>query len=223
MKASELAHLLFFQSFSPELRKALIEAGEIRDYQPGDTLFEAGDNETDFYVLATGRIQIRKVSKGGQSRILRTVLPGQTFALVSLFDHQPMFVTCDVLGPAKVFVIPREKFFGLIQKYYELSLFVIQGFVQRIRKYGEAYTTMTVYTVDQRFIVHLLELADRVKSNEVVLADTITALAENIGTVREVLSREISKMIKAGWIEKSGQKITIRNRKALELRLNDAG
>ncbi|MDP2691675.1 MAG: Crp/Fnr family transcriptional regulator [bacterium] len=215
-----LSHLPFFKRFSPELRKALLEVGEVKVYHPGDRIFAIGDPDTDFYMLVEGRIQVFKLSKGGQKRILRTVLPGDTFALVSLFDERPMFVTAEVMGEeAKVFVIPRERFFDLLKLSYELSRFIIDGFVCRLRRYGDAYANMTVYWVDQRFVSYLLNLAELQKSDSVRLPDTLKTIAEHLGTVREVLSRELSKMIKKGWFEKKGSRIVMTNRKAMEERL----
>lgn len=229
-----LSHSHFFKGFSPELRSVLLKTGEVKTYKPGDLIFVSGDSNTDFYVLADGRIQIHKLSKGGQKRILRTVQPGDTFATVSLFDDKPMFISAEVLGQeAKVFVIKREEFFELLKKYYELSRFIIDGLVRRIRRYGEAYTAMSVYYLDQRFISYLLDLVEvsdaylRIHANvakrkiEVRLPDTVKTIAEQLGTSREVLSREISKMVKKGWIEKKGQVVKIKRKKALEKRLGE--
>lgn len=220
----DLSQLPFFRKFSPELRQAMMAVGEVKTYHAGDTIFESGDNDTDFYMLISGRIRNSKLSRGGQKRILRTVQPGDTFALPSLFDHKPMFITAEVLGEAKVFIIPHEEFMSLMKKYYELARFVIDGLVARLRKYGTAYTTMAVYSVDQRFISYLLDLMDsgESKKDEVRLSDSITTLAETMGTAREVLSREISKMVKKGWIEKNGQVVRILNKSALSARLSDA-
>lgn len=218
----DLQHLPFFQRFSTALREALIEAGEVESFARGETVFSSGDNHTDFFLLLKGRLQIYKVSKGGQKRILRTVMPGDTFALVSLFDEQPMFITAEVMGDeAQVFVVHREAFMELMDRSPELAHFVIDGLVRRIRRYGDAVANMTVYYVDQRFISLLLSLADQQKSDDVVLPDSVSALARQLGTAREVLSREISKLVKKGWIEKKGQQICILKRKMLEDRLQE--
>ena len=220
----ELSSQPFFRRFSPALRQDLMNQGELHAYAKGETVFESGDNHTDFYLLMEGRLRIFKVSKGGQKRILRTVMPGDTFALVSLFDEQPMFITAEVMGEeAKVFQVKREHFMALMDHHPELARFVIDGLVRRIRRYGDAVTTMTVYSVDQRFISVLLSLAEQQQSDEVVLTDSVAALAQQLGTAREVLSREISKLVKRGWIEKKGQIVRLLNRKALEKRLQESG
>jgi len=230
----DLPTLPFFKKFSPELRQALLDVGEVKSFRENELIFEVGDNETDFYMLLAGRIKIFKVSKGGQKRNLRTVRPGDTFATVSLFDDQPMFITAEVLGEeAEVFVVKKEDFFVLLHKYYELARFMIDGLVRRIRRYGEAYTSMAVYYLDQRFIAYLFDLYNpnlQIYPNatnasnkliEVRLPETVKAIAEQLGTSREVLSREIGKMSKKGWIEKKGQIVKIKNRKAMEKRLKE--
>ena len=95
---------------------------------------------------------------------------------------------------------------------------------------------MAVYYVDQRFISYLFELSERAslspspgtvsltegrKTLKVVLPDTVKTIAEQFGTVREVLSREISKMVKKGWIRKKGQVVEILDRKAMEGRIRE--
>ncbi|MGE3279194.1 MAG: Crp/Fnr family transcriptional regulator [Candidatus Altimarinota bacterium] len=218
----DLSQLSFFKRFSPELREALLKVGEVKTFKPKHKIFQVGDNDTDFYMLVQGRIRIFKLSKGGQKRILRTVQPGDTFAMVSMFDEQPMFITAEVVGEkAQVFVVERADFFELIQKYYELARFVIDGLVQRLRKYGEAYTSMTVHSVEQRFISYLLTISEQQKSSTVRLPESLVSIAEQLGTVREVLSREIAKLQKRKWLEKKRNFVEIKNKKALEKRLEE--
>jgi len=213
----DLSLLPFFQRFSSDLREALLRVGEMKTFKPRQKIFQVGDSDTDFYMLVSGRIRIFKLSKGGQKRILRTVQPGDTFAMVSLFDEQPMYITAEVVGEkAEVFVVQREDFFELLKKYYELSRFVIDGLVQRLRKYGEAYTSMTVHTVEQRFISYLFSLSEQQKSSTVKLPESLVSIAEQLGTVREVLSREVIKLQQQGWLEKKGHFVEIRNKKALQ-------
>jgi CRP/FNR family cyclic AMP-dependent transcriptional regulator len=196
----------------------MFDKGDVKTYQHSDEIFSAGDADTDFYMLVAGRIQTKKISRGGQKRILRTVQPGDTFALVSLFDHKPMFITAEVVGEeAKVFVIPSEDFMELVEKYSELARFIIDGLVRRIRRYGEAVTNMTVYTTEQRFIAYLFDLVDAqvddphsTKKMSIRLPDSVKTIAEQLGTVREVLSREISKMARKGWLEKNGQIVILK-------------
>jgi len=219
----DLTVLPFFQRFSPELREALLKVGGVKTYKPRQKIFQAGDNDTDFYMLVQGRIRIFKLSKGGQKRILRTVQPGDTFAMVSMFDEQPMFITAEVVGEkAQVFVVQRNDFFELLKKYYELARFVIEGLVQRLRKYGEAYTSMTVHSVEQRFISYLFGLSEQQKSSTVKLPESLVSIAEQLGTVREVLSREIIKLQKKGWLEKKGHFIMVKDQKALQKRLEQS-
>ncbi len=216
--ALALQQLPFFKQFSPVLREAMFEKGEVKTFQHSDEIFSVGDADADFYMLVAGRIQTKKISRGGQKRILRTVQPGDTFALISLFDQQPMFVTAEVVGDqAQVFVIPREDFMSLIDKYSELARFVIDGLVRRIRKYGDAVTNMTVYTTEQRFISYLFDLLDAQagelnssKKMTIRLPDSVKTIAEQLGTVREVLSREISKMAKKEWLVKEGQMVILK-------------
>jgi CRP/FNR family transcriptional regulator len=218
----DLSQLSFFKRFSPELREALLEVGKVQTYKPKQKIFQAGDNDTDFYMLVQGRIRIFKLSKGGQKRILRTVQPGDTFAMVSMFDEQPMFITAEVVGEkAQVFIVQRDDFFELLKRYYELARFVIEGLVQRLRKYGEAYTSMTVHSVEQRFISYLLTLSEQQKSSTVRLPESLVSIAEQLGTVREVLSREIIKLQKKGWVEKKGNFVEIKNQKGLQKRLEE--
>jgi CRP-like cAMP-binding protein len=213
-----LEQLPFFKQFSPVLREAMFEKGDVKIYEHSDEIFSTGDADTDFYMLVAGRIQTKKISRGGQKRILRTVQPGDTFALVSLFDHKPMFITAEVVGEeSKVFVIPRGDFMDLVEKYSELARFIIDGLVRRIRRYGDAVTNMTVYTTEQRFISYLFDLVDAqvddpssTKEMTIRLPDSVKTIAEQLGTVREVLSREISKMARKGWLEKEGQMVLLK-------------
>ena len=56
-------------------------------------------------------------------------------------------------------MVKRDIFHELLHKYYELARYVIDALVRRIRLYGEAYATMSVYYTDQRFISYLFDLS----------------------------------------------------------------
>jgi len=213
-------HLPFFRAFSPQLREALVEAGKVHQFEAEDSMFGTAEGEgNDFYILTQGRVNIFKLTEGGQKRLLRTVKPGETFATLSLFDGQSMRIQAEFLGPGQVFMIPREKFFALLEEHPELARFVIDGLVARVRKYGSSYAGMSVYAVDQRFINYLLDLAEHQGSTTVRLPDTLTKIAEHLATAREVLSRELSKMEQKGWISKKRGIIHLKNQKALQQRL----
>lgn len=208
----------FFRRFSPALRTALQEVGQTKVFSSGASVFSVGDEHSDFYLLLSGRLQIYKLTRGGQKRILRTVQPGDTFGLVSLFDEQPMLISAVAKGEVQVFVVPRDQFMALLEQYSELSLFVINGLVKRIRNYGDAIASMSVYSTEQRLISYLLDLQEKQGSEKtgiVILPDTITTLAEQLGTVREVLSRTFSRLIKKGWLSKKSVQVKILNKRAM--------
>jgi len=76
-------------------------------------------------------------------------------------------------------------------------------------------------TVRHRLATYLLRLAQKEGKRtstgvEILLPSNNQELASQIGTVRELVSRNLSRLQSEGWIEIDGRTVTIRDPKATE-------
>ena len=122
--------------------------------------------------------------------------------------------------------VSKEDFRSLCLNSPEVALKVLRVVGRRLRGLVATIEELSFSTVRHRLASLLLRLAregERTSRGvEVVLPASQQELAAQIGTVRELVSRGLSRLQAEGTIEIEGRKIMIRDFKALETETKDS-
>jgi aspartate ammonia-lyase len=86
MNTPDLSSIPFFQAIPDQLLWHLTRAGQPIDYAPNDTLFNAGDARSAFWVILDGNLAIESVDNGIPHR-LSTLGPGDVIGESILLDE----------------------------------------------------------------------------------------------------------------------------------------
>jgi CRP/FNR family transcriptional regulator, cyclic AMP receptor protein len=79
-------------------RDLLSSYGEFFPGHPGVAIIEEGAEQTEVFVVISGKLQVHSMQENGEARLLAEVGPGETLGEISLFTP----------GPATATVIPTE-------------------------------------------------------------------------------------------------------------------
>ena len=79
-------------------RQLLSSYGEFFPGHPGVAIIEEGAEQTEVFVVISGKLQVHSMQDNGEARLLAEVGPGETLGEISLFTP----------GPATATVIPTE-------------------------------------------------------------------------------------------------------------------
>jgi CRP/FNR family cyclic AMP-dependent transcriptional regulator len=79
-------------------RDLLSSYGEFFPGHPGIAIIEEGAEQTEVFVVISGKLQVHSMQENGEARLLAEVGPGETLGEISLFTP----------GPATATVIPTE-------------------------------------------------------------------------------------------------------------------
>ncbi len=204
-----------FASITDEEMQALAARASIRRFHRGELLFGEGDPCTGLFLVASGKIRIFKMSAAGREQVLAVEGPGSSFAELPVFDGGNYPAAASALEDAEVVFISRKDFQSFCREHPDVALKVIAVVGSRLRRLVGIIEELSFTTVRQRLIALLLRLAETVgtPSKEGVRLELVKShqdLAAELGTVRELVSRNLSRLQAEGFLEVDGRKIVVK-------------
>ena len=199
-----------------------------RHYGPGELVFSEGEPCTGLYVVESGHIRIFKSSANGREQVLNIDGPGSSVAELPVFDGGNYPASVAAVGEATLLFVSKQDFQSLCLTHPQVALKVLRVVGARLRRLVGIIEELSFTTVRNRLASLLLRLAQRegrhtANGLEVTLPVSNQELASQIGTVRELVSRNLSRLQAEGLIQMDGRTVTIPSLKALEALLENAG
>ena len=195
-----LATYPFFSRISAESHR-LVEAGaKMRIAFQGDCLVRKGENLHGLCLVLSGRLRVYTISADGDEATLYPIEAGESCPLTinALLTETPFQAWVEVESKtAKLFMIPSPVFRDLYENERAVREFALSGLSGRISKLMSALEGLSLQSVGERLKGHLLQAADRRGEIET----THQQIAVALGTAREVVSRELKDLVRAGLIE----------------------
>jgi CRP-like cAMP-binding protein len=187
-----------------------------RHFQRGELLFSEGDLCTGLFLVASGKIRIFKLSAAGREQVLAVEGPGSSFAELPVFDGGNYPASASALEDAEVLFISRKDFQTFCREHPDVALKLIAVVGSRLRRLVGIIEDLSFTTVRQRLIALILRLTQTsgTASREgvhVELTKTHQDLAAELGTVRELVSRNLSRLQAEGFLEVDGRKIIVKD------------
>ena len=219
-KAETLKRIALFASLSPLELNALAERGVEKRYKAGDVLFSEGEECEGLFVLARGTVKIFKTSPAGREMTIALEPAPGTVAELPLFDGGPYPASVSAVGEVAVILLQKRDFFQICRQYPEVSLQALAVVGRRMRQLVSTIEAVTFGSVRQRLARLLLETSESGSSEVFALPQTHQELASRLGTVREVVSRNLGRFQIEGLIRIADRQIAIVNRAGLEREAN---
>lgn len=177
---------------------------------PKDTLiFGPGKAPENLLLLLEGTVRVQQTSNQGREIVLYRVHAGEscvltTACLLAYVDYSAEGIAeTDVQAVA----IPRAVFDDLISQSQTFRQFVFSAYSRRITDLFVVIEEIAFHRVDIRLAQRLLELAGQ----DQVIHATHQQMAAELGTAREVISRQLQEFHRRGWVSQARGTITIRN------------
>lgn len=210
-----------FASLSESEMRALQQRATSKRYDRGEILFNEGDPCRGLFVVGRGKIRIFKVSAAGREQILSVEGPGSSFAELPVFDGGNYPASAAALEESEVLFISRKDFQDFCREHPEVALKVIAVVGSRLRRLVGIIEDLSFNTVRQRLIALIVRLAQAgtTRSSEgvrVELNKTQQDLAAELGTVRELISRNLGRLQAEGYVEVNGRSIIIKDLPSLK-------
>jgi CRP-like cAMP-binding protein len=168
------------------------------------------------FLVASGKIRIFKLSASGREQVLAVEGPGSSFAELPVFDGGNYPAAASALEDAEVLFISRNDFQNFCREHSDVALKVIAVVGSRLRRLVGIIEELSFTTIRQRLIALILRLAkaDGTPSKEGIRVEFTKShqdLAAELGTVRELVSRNLSRLQAEGFLEVEGRKIVVKD------------
>lgn len=210
-----------FASLSEDEMAALRCRVSNKRYDRGETLFSEGDACRGLFIVGRGKVRIFKVSASGREQILSLEGPGSSFAELPVFDGGNYPASASAFEESEVLFISRKDFQDFCREHPEVGLKVIAVVGSRLRRLVGIIEDLSFTTVRQRLIGLIVRLAQASSTRtsdgvQVELNKTQQDLAAELGTVRELVSRNLGRLQAEGYLEVNGRSITVKDLSGLK-------
>jgi CRP/FNR family transcriptional regulator len=219
--ADVLRRVPLFADLTDTEIKFLAERAVPRRYGPGEIIFAEGDVCAGLFVIESGSIRLFKSSPGGREQVLTIEKAVNSIAEVPVFDGGNYPASAAAVDDAQLLFVSKQDFHSLCLVHPKVALKVLRVVGKRLRVLVGIIEELSFTTVRSRLISLLLRLAREqakgASSNvQITLPASNQELAARIGTVRELVSRNISRLQAEGLIRLDGRTVIIPKVSALQ-------
>lgn len=215
-----------FSMLQKEEMDFLVRRAVPRHYEAGETIFTEGEPCQGLYVVESGRIKIFKISAGGREQVLAIDGPGASVAELPVFDDGNYPASATAVSSARLVFVSKQDFRALCLEHPQVALRVLKVIGGRLRRLVGIIEELSFTTVRHRMAALLVNMAKRngtrtARGTEFMLPATQQDIAGMIGTVRELVSRNLGRLQAEEIITLEGKTVIIPDLKRLEAELED--
>lgn len=205
-----------FASLSEAEMQALVTRTTRRRFEKDEQLFAEGDPCAGLYLVVAGKVRIFKLSPTGREQVLAVEGPGSSFAELPVFDGGNYPAAASAVEDTEALFISRKDFQNFCREHPDVALKVIAVVGSRLRRLVGIIEELSFTTVRQRLIALLIRLAQASGTRSaagihIELTKSHQDLAAELGTVRELVSRNLSRLQAEGFLDVEGRKIVVRD------------
>jgi CRP/FNR family transcriptional regulator len=177
------------------------------------TIFDIGGECEHYLLLTAGTVGVKMLAKNGKSILLYRVYPGQSCIITTscLLGNAQYPTFGETETDIEALSIPHKLFSQALDRSSEFRKFVFDGLGQRLADVMQRLETVNFTSIDSRLATTLL--AHNTGSGQIDI--THEALAEEVGTAREVVSRHLKKMKTNGLVKLGRGTVILENTDAL--------
>jgi CRP-like cAMP-binding protein len=208
-RARILGAIDLFSTLPPRELELLAAVAREKTFAPGEDLFQEGEPCRAIHIIASGVVKIYKTTPAGRQVMLAAQSAPSTVAEVPIFDGGPYPATVSALKPTVSLAIYKDDFMACCRRNPDLTLKFLEVFGRRLRHLVNLVEAITFGSVRQRLAQTLLDFAPSSGAASFDLPETQEQLAARLGTVREVISRNLSRFQTEGLIRIQRREIEI--------------
>jgi CRP/FNR family cyclic AMP-dependent transcriptional regulator len=208
-----LSRVPLFADLSEEELHALAHRTVKHHVHAGDIIFTEGDPCQGFYVIESGEVKIFKTAASGREQVLTLDTAGNSVAEIPVFDGGPYPASGVATMETTLLFVSKRDFRTLVLEHPEVGLKVLKNVGGRLRRLVGLIEELSFTTVRGRLVMMLVRIA-RTEGTHTARGTEVTLppnqeIAAQIGTVRELVSRNLSRLQVEGLIRLDGKRVIV--------------
>jgi CRP/FNR family transcriptional regulator len=208
--------MALFAALSEGELQGLAQRALEKRYAADDMLFWEGEPCTGIFLIIEGSVKIFRTSPAGREVMLSIETAPATVAELPLFDGGAYPASVRAVDPVVTLFVNKHDFQQFCRQNPDVALKVLAVVGQRLRHLVGLVESMTFGSVTQRLARMLLDVSKTAGSDTFDLPATHQELASRLGTVREVVSRNLGRFRAQGFISVHDRQVQILNRAGLQ-------
>lgn len=190
---------------------AMLENAKPMQFPAGAVLFDENQPCQGFPLLLSGSLRVIKCSTNGRELQLYRVIPGESCILTSscLMGGNPYQARGIVQESLEMVMLPAAVFHKLLGANEAFRRYVFQLFTERLTDMMELVTAVAFQKLDQRLAALLIAKPSPINA-------THQAIADELGSAREMVSRLLKGFSDQGWVKLGREQITLTDMAALK-------
>ena len=214
--AASLQKAGLFSNLTPSELQLLAARTVRKLFSAGELLFSEGEPCTGLHIVSRGKVRIFKTSISGREQVLAVEGPGSSVAELPVFDGGPYPASVVAVEDSEIAFISRRDFHAYCMEHPDVALKVLAVVGARLRRLVGIIEELSFTTIRQRLVATLVKIAQAQgqqtpQGSEFRLPDSHQEIANQLGTVRELISRNLMRLQAEGLIEVDARRILVKD------------
>jgi CRP/FNR family transcriptional regulator len=191
-----------------------------KHFTNGELLFSEDEPCHGLHIIARGQVRIFKTSVNGREQVLAMNQAGESVAELPVFDGGRYPASAMAVEDVELAFISRQDFHAFCLEHPEVALKMLAVVGARLRRLVGIIEELSFTTIRQRLISVLLRLAETEgrqtqRGIEFQLPASHQELASQLGTVRELISRNLMRLQAEGLLDVDARQIVVKDKNGL--------
>jgi CRP/FNR family transcriptional regulator len=210
LRSRLLARFPLFAELERGRLDALLADAQLLRAPPGGVLFDAKQPCRGFPLVLEGSVRVFKSAPSGREIVLYRVEPGQSCILSGgcLLGHTDYSASAVAETEVELLSVPPALFHELMLQFEPFRRYVFASYGERLSEVMELVEEVAFRQLDARLAQLLIRRGPVIEGSQ-------QRLAEELGSVREIVSRLLRSFEQRGWVRIGRERVTVLEPKAL--------
>jgi CRP/FNR family transcriptional regulator len=207
-----------FAGLPPDQLDALLAGAQLLRAPAGDILFDANQPCRGFPLVLEGSVRVSKAAPNGREILLYRVEPGQSCILSGgcLLGHSDYTAAGVAESDVELLSISPDRFHELMLQFEPFRRYVFASYGERLSEVMELVEEVAFRRLDARLARLLIRRGPLIEG-------THQELADELGSVREIVSRLLRSFEQRGWVRLERERVTVLAPKELSALAGESG
>ncbi|HEY6466194.1 MAG TPA: Crp/Fnr family transcriptional regulator [Candidatus Acidoferrales bacterium] len=184
------------------------------NFEEGAIIFSEGETCRQLLIVEDGEVKIVKSAPNGREQLISIERKGSSLAEIAVLDGIAYPATAKAVTPAVILRLPADRFRQICVQNPEMTLKVFKVLGRRMRHLVSLVEELSSSTVRARLVGHLVRLAEESgrrtpQGIQFELSENNQEMAVRLGTVRELVSRNLGRLHGEGLIRMTKRTVNI--------------
>lgn len=189
-----------FPTLEPPLIQEMFKIAQVKIFPEGEVLMRTGQNIRSTMLVLSGLIKIYREDDQGNEFFMYYLDAGKACAisLVCGLGREKSGIMARTVTEATLLSIPLDTVDDWMGKYKSWSQFALGSYRERFEELLETIDHVAFRNMDERLLFYLKRHQQKLQTN--ILPVSITEIAQELNSSREVISRLMKKLSDKGYV-----------------------